>query len=255
MNSSSAKSESIAISSESSRSSQRLLYLFTKRLFDIVFSSIFLIATSPIWFITAVGIKISSGGPILYTAKRVGKNGKEFNMLKFRSMHVDKNADEKSLRPEQNRIFRFGAIIRSTKIDELPQMWNVLMGQMTVVGPRPAAKEQIDITRGGKYEAIYAVAAGLTSPSALYDYIYGDTITDATDYMAKVVPTRLDLDLYYIEKMGVLYDSKMIIHTITCILASILHIYPKHIYSELIDAAMSIQDDVSITASASVMRG
>lgn len=225
------------------------LYSFIKRTFDIIFSTILLILSSPIWLITVLGIKISSPGPVFYIAHRVGKDAKVFDMLKFRSMHVDNHANEKSLRPDESRIFPFGRFIRATKIDELPQVVNVFLGQMSVVGPRPAAAEQVDITRGGKYIAIYAVKVGLTSPSALYDYIYGDDIADQAEYNVKVLPTRLDLDLYYLKKRGLGYDFKMIIYTVLCIFASIFHIEPKGIYKELVDAAKGVQESCTSSQS------
>ena len=227
----------------SSRSFYGVLYAGIKRLFDIVFSSLLLILSSPLWLISVIGIKFSSPGPIFYVARRVGMDGRAFNMLKFRSMRVDNGANEKSLRPEQDRISKFGKLIRAAKIDELPQVLNVFLGQMSVVGPRPAAEEQVSTTRGGKYKAIYAVKAGLTSPSALYDYIFGDLITDEDEYKVKVLSTRLDLDLYYLKRRGMLYDLKMVVYTVLCIIASILRVQPKGIYYELVNAARGVQEN------------
>ena len=218
------------------------LYSCIKRAFDIIFSALLLILSSPIWLIIVVGIKLSSPGPVFYIAHRVGKDAKLFSMFKFRSMHVDSHANEKSLRPEESRIFPLGRFIRATKIDELPQVVNVFLGQMSVVGPRPAAKDQTELTRHGKYKATYQVKAGLTSPSALYDYIYGDSITDQIEYFQKVLPTRLDLDLYYIHKRGLSYDFKMLVYTAFCIFASILHVKTKSIYKELLEAAKVVQE-------------
>ena len=127
------------------RSNSEVLYVVSKRLFDIIFSALLLIISSPIWLISVICIKLSSPGPVFYLAQRVGRNGKLFSMFKFRSMHVDNKANEKSLRPDDNRIFKYGAFMRNKKIDELPQILNVFLGQMTVVGPRPAAKDQTDI--------------------------------------------------------------------------------------------------------------
>ena len=219
-----------------SLSSSEMLYCWIKRISDILFSLIFLILTSPIWLITAIGIKLSSDGPIIYKAERIGKGGKPFIMYKFRSMYVDRTTNEKSLRPDINRVFRFGSFIRSTKIDELPQMINVLLGQMTVVGPRPAAKDQIDITRSGKYYAIYKIKVGLTSPSALYDYIYGDKISNEKEYNLKVLPTRLDLDLYYLKNRCLVYDLRIVIDTVLCIIFSFFRVQPRRIYHRLVAA-------------------
>ena len=226
----------------SSRSITGMLYKGVKRLFDIIFSSILLILSSPLWLIAVIGIRISNPGPVFYIAFRVGMGGKAFQMYKFRSMQVDNGANEKSLRPDVNRVFRFGAFLRTTKIDELPQILNIFLGQMTVVGPRPAAKDQTNITRCGKYKAIYGVKVGLTSPSALYDYIYGDKIADDDEYNVKVLPTRLDLDLYYLSKRGPLYDLKIIFYTAYCFTLSLFLVQPKKIYNELVNAAMEVQE-------------
>lgn len=195
-----------------------LVYRIIKRCFDIVSSGVALIVLFPIWIIAIVGIIVSDPGPVFYLANRVGKDNKHFKMYKFRSMRVNKNADEKSLRPDQDRIFKWGGIMRDTKIDELPQLINVLIGDMSVIGPRPASADQVDITRAGKYAATSKLKPGLSGPSALYDYIYGDNITDEDKYERLVLPTRLNLDLYYIKARSIGYDIKMIWWTIISIL-------------------------------------
>ncbi len=195
-----------------------LTYRFLKRIFDILASSVALIILIPIWIVAIVGILFSDPGPIFYLADRVGKDNIHFKMYKFRSMRVDKNANEKSLRPDQDRIFRWGQIMRDTKIDELPQLLNVFVGNMSVIGPRPASVDQVEITRVGNYTAISQLKPGLSGPSALYDYIYGDEITDESEYRRLVLPTRLNLDLYYLKARGVFYDVKMIWWTVLSIL-------------------------------------
>ncbi len=210
-------------------------YKFTKRLFDIIASGIALVVLIPIWIIAILGILISDPGPIFYFAKRVGINNKTFRMFKFRSMKIDKNANEKSLRPDQDRIFPFGRFIRATKIDELPQLLNVFLGDMAVVGPRPAAVDQIAITRGGKNIIVANLKPGLTSPAALYDYLYGDAIEDEDEYMDKVAPTRLALDRYYVGKQQLSYDIKMIYYTILCIFGKIIHRPQMKILKEMIE--------------------
>lgn len=213
-----------------------LTYRFIKRCFDVLSSGVALIVLLPIWIIVIVGILISDPGPIFYMAKRVTKNNKTFKMYKFRSMRIDKNANEKSLRPDQDRIFPFGRFIRATKIDELPQFLNVFLGDMAVVGPRPAAVDQIPITRGGENEAVASVKAGLTSPAALYDYLYGDKIEDEAEYIDKVLSTRLALDRYYIGKQTIGYDIKLIWYTIRCIIGTIIKKPQIRILIEMIEA-------------------
>ena len=189
----------------------------------------------PIWLFAIIGIEFSDPGPIFYLANRVTRENRTFTMYKFRSMRVDKNANEKSLRPDQERIFPFGRFIRSTKIDELPQLLNVFLGDMAVVGPRPAAVDQISITRGGDNAIVASAKAGLTSPAALYDYLYGDKIEDEDEYMDKVVPTRLALDRYYISKQTISYDIKMICYTVLCIFGTIVKKPQVRILEEMIN--------------------
>ena len=157
-------------------------------------------------------------------------------MFKFRSMRIDKNADEKSLRPDRNRIFAFGRFIRATKIDELPQLLNVFLGDMSIVGPRPASVDQVSITRSGSNAIVAGLKPGLTSPAALYDYLYGDSIENEDEYMDKVAPTRLALDRYYVRKQKISYDIKLILYTILCILGTIVKCPPIGILRELIKA-------------------
>ena len=212
------------------------MYRFLKRTFDIFSSGLALIVLLPVWLIAIIGIEVSDPGPVFYFANRAGKDNKTFKMYKFRSMRVDKNANEKSLRPDQDRIFKFGRFIRATKIDELPQLLNVFLGDMAVVGPRPAAVDQIPITRSGENAIVASIKPGLSSPSALYDYLYGDSIEDEAEYMDKVAPTRLALDRFYIGKQTVGYDIKIIWYTVVCIFGTIFHRPAIFILRELIDA-------------------
>ena len=121
-----------------------LAYRFTKRLFDICSSGVALVVLIPVWLLAVVGIEISDPGPVFYFANRVTKDNRTFRMFKFRSMRVDKNANEKSLRPDQDRIFPWGRVLRKTKIDELPQLLNVFLGDSGIIG---TTKKNLDFTR------------------------------------------------------------------------------------------------------------
>ena len=200
------------------------MYKFFKRLFDVICALIGIIGTSPLWVIAIVGILVSDWGPIFYTAHRIGKDNKKFKMYKFRSMRVLKDpvaGAETSLRPEQDRIFAFGEFIRKVKIDELPQLLNILNGTMSIIGPRPVAQDQFDMFRYGKWNEAAKVPVGLSSPAALYDFIYGDQFTDESEYMEKVYPTRRELEYTYVQKAGFWYDAKMIVYTVICILYAV----------------------------------
>ena len=230
------------------------IYPFFKRSFDFLAALLALIVTLPIWIITIIGIEISDPGPIFYRARRIGRHGKEFSMWKFRSMRVPKKESEKSeasFKADIDRIFRFGAFIRKLKIDELPQLLNIIGGSMAVVGPRPAAKDQVAIMREGKYEIANSVRPGLTGPAALYDYIYGDNVEDPDEYERLVLPTRRELEAYYPEHMSAGYDLKMIWYTVVCILASAFHKEPKKIFAEL-TTAVAIETEVTEAETAGV---
>lgn len=221
------------------------MYLGVKRLFDIVASLLGMVASSPIWLIAMIGILISDPGPIFYKARRIGKDNQEFVMLKFRSMRVprtDREKSEASFKADENRIFPFGRLCRRLKIDELPQLLNILCGSMSVVGPRPVSVDQRSVMRVGKYNVAAEVRPGLTGPAALYDYIYGDSIEDSADYERLVLPIRLELESYYPTRMSVSYDLKMIWYTIICICFSVFQKTPDRIYRELVACAQCNQE-------------
>jgi len=211
-------------------------YLFVKRVFDIVASFLGIVVSSPVWLVAIIGIELSDPGPIFFRAQRIGKDNKEFIMWKFRSMRVPRKESEKSeasFKADTNRIFPFGDLCRRLKIDELPQLLNVFMGTMSVVGPRPASVAQVAVMRSGKYAIASTVKPGLTSPAAIYDYIYGDSVEELEDYKRLVLPTRLELEAHYPKHMGVGYDLKLIWYTVVCILASVFRRKPQKILAEM----------------------
>lgn len=213
------------------------MYKFIKRFLDIVCALLGIIATSPLWVIAIVGILISDWGPVFYTSTRIGRGNEPFKMFKFRSMRVDKGANEASLRPDEDRIFPFGRFIRKVKIDELPQLLNILIGTMSVIGPRPVASDQKELFRVGKWNEAAKVAVGLSGPAALYDFIFGDQITDPDEYMQKVFPTRRELEYVYVKKMSFGYDVKMVFYTVICICYALFGKECTRILNELIAAA------------------
>ncbi len=213
------------------------MYQFIKRFLDFICALLGIIITSPLWIIAIIGILVSDWGPIFYTAHRVGKGNKPFKMYKFRSMRVAKTANETSLRPDEDRIYPFGHFIRKVKIDELPQLLNILNGTMSLIGPRPVAQDQFNLFRTGKWNLAAEVPVGLSGPAALYDFIYGDQFTDEKEYMEKVFETRRELEYIYVKKAGIFYDLKMIIYTVICILYVLLGKECSWILKELNDAA------------------
>lgn len=218
------------------------MYKYAKRFLDVVCASVGIIGTSPAWIFAIVGILLSDPGPIFYVATRIGKDNKPFKMYKFRSMRIAKSANEASLRADTNRIFPMGKLIRSLKIDELPQLLNILNGTMSVIGPRPVANDQKDLFRVGRWNKAAEVNVGLSGPAALYDFIYGDDFEDETEYMEKVFPTRRELEVTYVDKMSFSYDVKMVTYTIISILYRIAGKRPEWMLKEFInDANKSIK--------------
>ena len=217
-----------------------IVYFVLKRCFDFFCAFLALVVLSPIFLLTTIGILISDWGPIFYKANRIGKNNKPFKMYKFRSMKVlkaPKKGAESSLRPDEDRIFPFGYFIRKAKIDELPQLINILNGTMSIVGPRPVAEDQFDMFRYGKWNEAAKVPVGLSGPAALYDYIYGDQITDEKEYMEKVYPTRRELEYTYVQKASIFYDLKMIVYTVICICYALVGKEATWILDELVTEA------------------
>lgn len=178
---------------------------FVKRIMDILISAIALIITSPIMLICAIAIKLDDGGPILFKQNRITKDGKIFNIYKFRSMIVDADKDgAKKATSNDDRITRVGHVIRACRVDELPQLINILKGDMSVVGPRPERIENVyEYTQAyPEFELRHRVKAGLTGLAQLY----GKYNTSPED--------KLNMDLMYIETYSLLQDIKLLVLTI-----------------------------------------
>ena len=189
------------------------LYRVVKRVFDVLFAVLFLLVFSPIFVITIIVIKIVRPGPVFYKARRVGLHGNVFTCYKFRSMCVDSGEVKLTTLQNDNRIFPFGYFIRKAKIDEMPQVFNILLGQMTIVGPRPEDVANVRNLYHGEYKRILDVKPGLTSPASLYDYTHGEQYEDEKLYETEFLPQKLALELYYVKNRGLLYDMLLILKT------------------------------------------
>ena len=175
-----------------------------KRTIDIVVSSLALIITSPFMLFAAVAIKLDDGGPIFFKQNRITKDGKIFNVLKFRSMIVDADKDgAKKAENNDDRITKVGKIIRACRMDELPQLINVLQGDMSIVGPRPERIENVyEYSKEyPEFELRHRVKGGITG----YAQLYGKYNTSPKD--------KLNMDLIYIETYSIIQDIKLMILT------------------------------------------
>ncbi|SDG62673.1 undecaprenyl-phosphate galactose phosphotransferase [Prevotella communis] len=189
------------------------MYEFLKRCFDLLFAICFLVVFSPVYIISWLIIKIVSPGPAIYKAERVGKDGKLFKCFKFRSMRVDSGQVRLTTLENDDRIFPFGKFIRKAKIDEMPQVVNILKGEMTVVGPRPEDKENADKVYVGEFVHILDVKPGLTSTASLYDYTHGELFEDEESYEKEFMPKKLKLEIYYVNHRSFWYDIQLVLRT------------------------------------------
>lgn len=201
-----------------------MIYRVIKRIFDIIAA---LLATTVFllpWIVLAVIIKIQSPGPAIYKAQRVGKDGKVFTLYKFRSMRVDSGTIHSTTLRGDPRVFPFGAFLRKSKLDETPQLINILKGEMSVIGPRPEDKENADKIYIGKYKEILTAMPGLSSPASLYDYAVGETYEDEEAYEREFLPQKLEVELFYVKHRTLMYDFTIICRTIGTIIAVLIGI-------------------------------
>lgn len=175
-----------------------------KRTFDIILSSIGIIVLGPIMLLTAIAIKLDDGGPIIFKQKRVTRNQRVFSIYKFRSMKVSNGDEVKKTTVDDDRVTKVGKIIRPLRIDEMPQLFNILFGDMSIVGPRPEMIELVeDYSKTlPDFRLRHKVKAGLTG----YAQIYGKYNTTPQN--------KLNMDLHYIEHYSILEDIRLIAMTI-----------------------------------------
>ncbi len=188
-----------------------------KRIFDIVASGCGLLVLSPVFLILAIWIKLDSNGPVFYRQVRVGRNNKDFKLFKFRSMRV--GADKKGLITiggHDPRVTRSGYYIRKYKLDEFPQLINVFIGDMSLVGPRPEVRKYVDMYTLEQMHVL-DVRPGITSLASIRYRNENDILAAAEDpdkcYIEKVMPDKLAIDLEYVANHSFFYDIKLIFMT------------------------------------------
>jgi len=189
-----------------------------KRLFDIIFSLGGLLLVSPVLIITAFWVKIDSNGPILYRQQRVGLHGKDFFIFKFRSMYTD--SDKKGLITiggHDSRVTRAGYYIRKYKIDELPQLINVLIGDMSIVGPRPEVRKYVNLYSPEQLHVL-DVRPGITDAASIKYRNENELLASQSDpekyYIQVIMPDKLAINLQYVQLHNLSMDIQLIIQTI-----------------------------------------
>jgi lipopolysaccharide/colanic/teichoic acid biosynthesis glycosyltransferase len=190
-----------------------------KRLFDIIFSFLGLIIFSPLLALVALLIKINSRGPVFYRGQRIGQFGKNFKIFKFRTM-VDK-ADTMggpSTAGDDKRLTKIGIFLKKYQLDELPQLINVFLGQMSFVGPRPEVPSYVDVMTNEEKNVILSVPQGMTDLASLWNFHEGEILQGTADpektYLEKIRPEKLHLQIKYVKERTFFGDIKIILKTL-----------------------------------------
>ncbi len=193
-----------------------------KRLLDVAGSTIGLVILSPLLVVIAILIKIDSAGPVIYRGDRIGRYGRAFHIFKFRTMVENAEAiGGSSTSNKDARITRLGRVLRSTKLDELPQLVNVLVGDMSLVGPRPEVREYVDLYTGRELELL-SLRPGITDWASLWNSDEGAVLARYPDpdtaYSEVVRPTKLRLQIAYLDDHDIGVDIEILLATLRGIL-------------------------------------
>jgi len=189
---------------------------------DVILSALMLLTFSPLLLLISIVVKITSPGPLFYLQDRVGQDGRIFKIIKFRSMAVD--ADRKGpgiTRAGDPRVTKIGRFLRKLKLDELPQLWNVFRGDMSLVGPRPELPTYV-----AKYDSrqmrVLTVRPGITDTASIAyrweEELLSESPTPELFYLEVILPKKLDLNLSYITRLSFAYDARVLIQTARSVL-------------------------------------
>jgi lipopolysaccharide/colanic/teichoic acid biosynthesis glycosyltransferase len=195
-------------------------YRTGKRVLDVICSFLALLLTSPLLLFIALAIKLTSPGPVLFRQKRVGKNGRLFEILKFRSMRVNaENEGPEMTAAGDARVTAVGAALRRTKLDELPQFWNVLVGDMSFVGPRPRVPNHVAMY-SDRHRILLAIRPGITDPASI-QYLHEEELlgqqSNPQQYAQQLLGQKLAISLEYISQMSCREDVRLVFLTLLAV--------------------------------------
>ncbi len=204
----------------------RALPRVMKRAFDITMSSLVLLLASPLLLVVAALVKLTSHGPVIYHARRAGLGGTQFAMLKFRTMHVDSDSiDRRITEAQDDRITWIGRFLRKCKLDELPQLWNVFRGDMSIVGPRPEDWDLVRLHYTPEHRRALETRPGIACTAEVRwypDLTYHDPpppgVMIQEHYIARHMPAQAEEGARYIEQQSLPLDLKVILQTLFCIM-------------------------------------
>jgi lipopolysaccharide/colanic/teichoic acid biosynthesis glycosyltransferase len=187
-----------------------------KRVMDIVLSLLLLVLLSPVLVLAAAAVWLEYGRPVLFRQRRVGRHFLQFEILKFRTMSADNSGPLVTVAGDK-RVTRVGHVLRQTKIDELPQLWNVLRGEMSLVGPRPEVPHFVELFHD-RYRAVLEVRPGITDLASIKfrheEAILARSADPEREYGHRILPAKLDLAEQYVEKRSILGDIAIIAKTL-----------------------------------------
>ncbi len=190
-----------------------------KRALDILLAGLALLAVAPLLALLAIGIRLAAPGPVFYRAQRIGQHRRPFTMYKLRTMRIGGSTSASVITANGDpRVFPLGRLMRQAKFDELPQLFNILRGEMSIVGPRPEDPRMVERFYAPFHYNSLAVPPGLTSPGSIYAYTHGEAQLDPRDaersYGERLLPIKMALDLVYVRHLSVGYDIALIGRTV-----------------------------------------
>lgn len=192
-----------------------------KRLVDVVASAVGLAILSPVLVVVAVAVRVDSGGPALFRQERVGRDGLIFHIHKFRTLRTGAGGPLVSA-SHDSRITRVGGVLRRTKLDELPQLYDVLLGHMSLVGPRPEVPAYVALWPDGDRATILSVRPGITDPATIVLRNEADELAAATDpeeyYVTSLLPRKVHMYVEYVRTRSLLGDLRILVRTVQVVL-------------------------------------
>jgi len=200
-------------------------YEITKRIIDVLVGTLGLVVCAPIIMLAAAAIKYDSKGSVFFRSRRTGRHGREFDLFKLRTMRMEQDSNALHVTSARDdRITQIGRVLRNLKIDELPQLLNVVRGDLSLIGPRPEAPRYVECFPDA-FEKILKVRPGLSDRATLA-YLDEELLLSTKDdpeacYMESVLPAKIGLNLKYIENRGPGEDFKMLVHTVIAVLRRI----------------------------------
>ncbi len=204
-----------------------------KRLIDVVASSLGLVLLAPIMLLAAGAVRLTSPGPAFYRARRAGVGGEPFDVLKLRTMVRDADRQGVITSGADSRVTAVGRFLRRTKLDELPQLWNILRGEMSLVGPRPESLRIVEERYAAEQRKALAIRPGLTCTGNLYHYAYQEHLRPPPGesgedfYVRRLLGPKLALDLHYVRHRTLLYDLRLLVETVWVLALKMIGLRPR----------------------------